>query len=167
MLGPALRMVVSLAIVLALMYVAARLLSRSRGISPVRPTSGTRTRRPARRSFGAAVTTSIPKQSRGRRPARRRARLELVARQPLGKTTSVAVVRVGDRTLLLGVTDSSVQLLSELDAALFQDSDVPADLAALATALPVESGDVAPPVQQPRSAVSVLDLLRERTVRRA
>lgn len=163
MLAPALRMVVSLAIVLALMYIAARLLSRSRGISPVRPNAAARTRRPARRSFASAITASIPKQSRGRRPARR-TRVELVARQPLGKTTSVAVVRVGERTLLLGVTDSSVQLLSELDAALFEDAEAPA--AASASEMPAAQG-AATVSSGARSAVSVLDLLRERTVRRA
>jgi len=152
MLGPALRMVVSLAIVLALMYIAARLLQRTRGGAPVRTSSG---------RF-AAVAASVKKTRSakpGRRPARRRTQLELLARQPLGKTASVAVVRVADRTLLLGVTDSAVQLLSELDAALVDDTEVATDLADVATPAVARTGS--------RTAVSVLDLLRERTVRRA
>jgi flagellar protein FliO/FliZ len=152
MLGPALRMVVSLAIVLALMYIAARLLQRTRGGAPIRPSSG---------RF-AALAASVKKTRTakpGRRPARRRTQVEVLARQPLGKTASVAVVRVADRTLLLGVTDSAVQLLSEIDAALLDDTEVAADIAEVATpgAARVSS----------RTTVSVLDLLRERTVRRA
>ena len=109
MLGPALRMVVSLAVVLALMYVAARLLARSKGMSPVR-----RAGKPARSGGGAlkaVLANAVRRMKRGRRTARRAVQLEVVACQPLGKTASHAVVRVGDRSLLLGVTDQAVQLL--------------------------------------------------------
>lgn len=154
MLGPALRMLVSLAIVLALMYVAARLLSRSRGVSPVRKVGG-RPGRPLRAS-----------KMRPRRPARRRADLEVIARQPLGKTTSIAVVRIGERNLLLGVTDSSVQLLSDLDASAFgavsEDAEMPAG--DVPTDLTVHAAAITSEVRMP---ASVLELLRERTVRRA
>lgn len=178
MLGPALRMVVSLGIVLALMYIAARLLNRTRG-------GGAAVRAPRRRVANRpSLMSALPKlkPSTGRRPARRRPRLEVIARQQLGKTASVAVVRVADRTLLLGVTDSAVQLLSEMDAALFDENAVAAELALVAegTALAddvVLADDAAPahPVAPSRAAtstrtvssVSVLDLLRERTVRRA
>ena len=152
MLGPALRMVVSLAIVLALMYIAARLLQRTRGGAPVRPKSG---------RF-AALASSVKKTKVGRRAARRRAQLDVVARQPLGKSASVAVVRVGDRTMLIGVTDASVQLLSEVDAALFDEAESATELAELAGATAA-----AAPALAARTTVSVMDLLRERTVRRA
>jgi len=174
MFGPALRMVVSLAIVLALMYVAARLLGRSRGIAPAK----TRKSRPVSRARAAgSLAAAMPRFARtgGRRSPRRRARLEVIARQPLGKTASVAVVRVADRTMLLGVTDSAVQLLSEIDAALFEDGEIPVDLEVLAS--PANTDELAARVSgaspadaassASRSAVSVLDLLRERTVRRA
>ncbi len=116
MLGPALRMVVSLAIVLALMYIAARLLQRIRGGAPARPAS-------RRFAAVAAVTSSMKKTKVGRRASRRRVQLDVIARQPLGKSASVAVVRVGDRTMLIGVTDANVQLLSEVDAALFDEAE--------------------------------------------
>jgi len=178
MLGPLLRMAVSLGIVLALMYVAARLLGRSRGIAPAR-SARPRAVRMSRRSLTSALVSSVPTPKRGRRPARRRARLEVIARQPLGKAASVAVVRVADRTLLLGVTDAAVQLLGEMDAAIFDDAGVPADLAELAGVAgradpaALESPAIAAPATGVSAAskmhpsVSVLDLLRERTVRRA
>ncbi len=158
MIGPALRMVVSLAIVLALMYIAARLLQRTRGGGAPRRTS---------RGF-ATLASSMKKNSLlanrkvGRRVARRRAQLDVVARQPLGKSASVAVVRVGDRTMLIGITDASVHLLSEVDAALFDETQTTSELAELA--VPTR-GDSSP--DRSRSTVSVMDLLRERTVRRA
>ncbi len=151
MLGPALRMLVSLAVVLALMYVAARLLARTRGAMPMRPT--------ARRAPGKAAAMVAPLKSRGsgRRSERTRPGLELLARQPLGKAASVAIVRVAGRSLLLGVTDSAVQLLTEIGA----DSLEPEPVAE-----PAEAAIRVAPSAVP-AAVSVLDLLRERTVRRA
>jgi flagellar protein FliO/FliZ len=185
MLGPALRMVVSLGIVLALMYVAARLLNRTRGGSAVRVP-----RRPALKHPGLA--SALPKlgHAGGRRNARRRPRLEVIARQPLGKAASVAVVRVADRTLLLGVTDSAVHLLSEMDAAAFDEQTMsgdgathtdeltaavgaPIDLVALADSMAKSAETTSELTPEPSararnvSSVSVLDLLRERTVRRA
>ena len=42
-------------------------------------------------------------------------RIEVLARQGLGRTSSVQLVRVAGRTLVLGVTDASVQVLGEAD----------------------------------------------------
>ena len=42
-------------------------------------------------------------------------RIEVLARQGLGRTSSVQLVRVAGRTLVLGVTESSVQVLGEAD----------------------------------------------------
>lgn len=191
MMGPALRMLVSLGIVLALMYVAAMLLKRTHAGSAIR-TGEPRVRR-ARQSknLTSAVSTlaasfvgaksdtaeteprPAPRRVRRPRAARRRNRLEVLARQPLGKTASVAVVRVAGRTLLIGVTDTAVQLLSEVDAAAFDEPDfateaAPADLAELR----IPEARIPGPQQSERTTtaaagVSVLDLLRERTVRRA
>lgn len=54
---------------------------------------------------------------RGRTTVKRGAKraIELVDRQPLGKTQSVAVVRVHDYTLVIGVTEHRVELLSLLE----------------------------------------------------
>lgn len=42
--------------------------------------------------------------------------VRLIGRQSLGRTSSVAVVAVGERMLVLGVTEAGVRLLAELDA---------------------------------------------------
>ena len=47
------------------------------------------------------------------------ATVRVLARQPLTRGSSVAVVRVGDRALVLGVTDAGVSLLADADPALF------------------------------------------------
>ena len=79
------RLLVSLAVVLALMAVAARF-ARRRGLG----------------SSGTSPST----------------RIEVLARQGLGRSSSVQLVRVAGRTLVLGVTDTSVQVLGEADALL-------------------------------------------------
>jgi flagellar protein FliO/FliZ len=76
------RLLVSLAVVFALMAVAARI-ARRRGLG----------------SSGTSATT----------------RIEVLARQGLGRSSSVQLVRVAGRTLVLGVTDASVQVLGEAD----------------------------------------------------
>ena len=76
------RLLVSLAVVFALMAVAARLARR--------------------RGLGSTGTTAAT-------------RIEVLARQGLGRNSSVQLVRVAGRTLVLGVTDASVQVLGEAD----------------------------------------------------
>jgi len=48
--------------------------------------------------------------------------VQVVQRQPLSRTSSVAVVTVGSRVLVLGTTEQQVQLLTELDP---DELDVP------------------------------------------
>jgi flagellar protein FliO/FliZ len=163
MLGPALRMVVSLAIVLALMYIAARLLQRTHGGGAPRSNS----RRFATLASSVKKNSLLANRKTGRRAARRRAHLDVVARQPLGKSASVAVVRVGDRTMLIGITEANVQLLSEVDAALFEETETTSELVELAAAPAAGEGSRDSSRVGSRNAVSVMDLLRERTVRRA
>ncbi|HET7327442.1 MAG TPA: flagellar biosynthetic protein FliO [Nocardioidaceae bacterium] len=43
--------------------------------------------------------------------------VQVVARQPLGRSTSLQVVSVGQRLLVIGVAESQVSLLTELDPA--------------------------------------------------
>lgn len=45
----------------------------------------------------------------------------VVARQQLSRGSSVAVVRVADRALVLGVSDAGVSLLADADATLFDE----------------------------------------------
>src|SRR5688500_20149311 len=76
------RLLVAMAVVLGLMYFAARAL-KNRGIA------GPRRGRP------------VP--------------IELLARQGLGRTASVALVRTSGKVLVLGVTEMNVSLLVEDD----------------------------------------------------
>ncbi len=70
-----------------------------------------------------------------------RAVVQVVARQPLARNASLAVVEVGGRVLVVGVSDSGVRLLTELDPA-----DLPetagADRAEASATVPRVSGSV-------------------------
>ncbi len=97
--------------------------------------------------------------------SRKRAQLEVVARQPLGKTTSIAVVNVAGTHLLVGVSDGSVRLLTELDAEAFAPAPVEAGSPDDATGRRLARGGGAHLRNAPTFA-SLLDLVRDRTVRR-
>lgn len=43
--------------------------------------------------------------------------VQVLHRQPLSRTTSVAVVTIGERVLVLGATDQTITVLTELDPA--------------------------------------------------
>ncbi|MFB9178881.1 flagellar biosynthetic protein FliO [Dactylosporangium sucinum] len=49
----------------------------------------------------------------------------MVARQQLSRGSSLAVVKVADRALVLGVTDNGVSLLADADAKLFPEPPPP------------------------------------------
>lgn len=78
-------------------------------------------------------------------------RIEVLARQGLSRNSSVQLVRVGGRTLVLGVTESSVAVLGEADPLLLE--------AELALA-PVEPERPVTPGWGP-----LLELLKDRTAR--
>jgi len=118
------RLIMSLAVVIGLMWVAANVL-RKRGFSGVA----------------------------GRR-AVRGPQVELLARRPLGRNASIAVVRVGERSLVVGVTDHQVTKLGEVE---FEDIDLNED----ATWTAPSGGN------SPASAwKTMLDQMRNRTARR-
>lgn len=128
--GQVLQVVVSLAVVLGLMWLAARVLKRT-GVA----------------RGGDAI--------------------ELLARQPLSRNSAVAVVRVADRALVLGVAEQGVTLVAETDLAAVQ--------AALATparerrrpALPTqERSRAAGSAVSPETWRTAVDVLRDRTARR-
>jgi flagellar protein FliO/FliZ len=95
-LGSLLRVVVSLGLVLALLWVAARYLARSR----------------AGRSSGVDV--------------------DVLARVPLAQKSSLAVVRLGEQALVLGITESRVELLTSGPVADVADLADMADVADVA-----------------------------------
>jgi flagellar protein FliO/FliZ len=118
------RLIMSLAVVIGLMWVAANVL-RKRGFSGVA----------------------------GRR-AVRGPQVELLARRPLGRNASITVVRVGDRTLVIGVTDHQVTKLGEVE---FEDIDLNEDATWTAP-----SGGASPA----SAWKTMLDQMRNRTARR-
>ena len=85
--------------------------------------------------------------------------VEVVARHSLGRHSSVAVVRTGDKTLVLGVTETSVSLLTQLD-----------ELAPVEDQVDIHGTDV--DIEAALNAASnpawtgLLSQVRERTVRR-
>ncbi len=79
------RLILSLAVVIGLMWVAANVLRK--------------------RGFSGSVG--------GRRP--RGPEVELIARRALGRNTSIVVVRIGDQSLVVGVTDHMVTKLGDVD----------------------------------------------------
>ncbi len=127
------RVVVSLGVVLAVMAAAAAVLRRS------------------------GVVGSAPAGRRGMR--RRSLPLEVIARHGLSRGSSLAVVRMGERALVLGVTEHQVTLLTEVDPA---ELDAPPD--------PDEhfAGPAGPGIGPGTLPWKVaLEQLRERTVRRS
>ena len=112
--------------------------------------------------------------------------IEVVARQRMGRASSVNVVRIADMVLVIGATEEQVTLLAEVDpdaveAALNerrpararaeereQDEDrVPAPAPALVVARSSSDGVLAGSVLDRNSWGSLVDELRERTVRRS
>jgi flagellar protein FliO/FliZ len=115
----------------------------------------------------------LARQAKGGRLARRVTPIpiEVLARQSLGKNSSVAVVHAAGRALIVGVTDSQVTLLGEGDPELLQP---PADTEDSATTITAAARTRSPwtaPGATGAAAFSpwtaMLDTLRERTVRKS
>jgi len=87
----------------------------------------------------------------GRQPRRmsRAGNVEMLARQALGRRSSVAVLRVGSKAFVVGVTDTNVSVLAEVD---------PQEVLG-----PVEASD---PKPRAITATQLMDQLRERTIRK-
>lgn len=125
--------------------------------------------------------------AKGLRSSQRRSRagvdVDVLTRQPLAQKSSLAVVRLGDRALVLGVTESRVELLHETALAdvLAPDQPAEADRAAsepqssarLPTTvggsvdrLPASRGPLAGSALSPQTWSRAVQVLREMTVRR-
>jgi flagellar protein FliO/FliZ len=83
--------------------------------------------------------------------------LAVLQRQQLSRGSSVAVVQVAGKALVLGVTDQHVSLLGETDLAAFEKDPCGAELRK-----PVTLETMAP---SHRTWASALDFLRDRTTR--
>lgn len=72
-----------------------------------------------------------------------RSMVRVVARQPLARTASLAVVEVGDRVLVVGVSENGVSLLTEMDPDELPAREIAPEIAP-ATAAVAEAGAVLP-----------------------
>ena len=92
--------------------------------------------------------------------------LSVLNRQHLTRGSSVAVVQVADRALILGVTDNQVSLLGETDLDAFGAEPQPAPQKQdVLPVLPEHTGRLDGSVLSPRTWSSTLDFLRDRTTR--
>ncbi|GAA0814334.1 flagellar biosynthetic protein FliO [Spirilliplanes yamanashiensis] len=96
--------------------------------------------------------------------------LSVVARQQLTRTASVAVVRVADRALIVGVTESQVSLLGETELEALEET-VPHpehrdSMLLSADATQPHQGPLAGSALSPRTWSAAVNALRERTARR-
>jgi flagellar biogenesis protein FliO len=104
------------------------------------------------------------------RSARRTCTIELLNRRAIGRSASVAAVRVGTKMYVLGVTDQRIEKLDECDAPEFDlEIDLPtefddADDTAVDSFEPVGASRGLT-ASRGRRRMSFLDSLRERTVR--
>jgi flagellar biogenesis protein FliO len=130
--GMMLRLFVSLAVVIALMMGVVAVLRR-RGLGGFSP-------------------------GRGRRNAAD-IQVEVLARKPLSKNASIAVVRAGSKSMVLGITESTVTMLSEseIDLAGMEEEA----LEGQGTGLPFDLSGSS------QTWKTMLDNLRDKTVRRA
>ncbi|MCF6508635.1 flagellar protein flio [Blastococcus sp. MG754426] len=105
--------------------------------------------------------------------------IQVVARQRLGRASTVNVVRVADVVLVIGATEEQVTLLAEVDgeavdAALAERSparkptgEAAGEIPAVPAARPAPDGVLAGSVLDRNSWGTLVDELRERTVRRS
>ncbi|MFC7528125.1 FliO/MopB family protein [Actinoplanes sp. GCM10030250] len=117
--------------------------------------------------WGLARVLRRPLGGRGTGP------LAILNRQQLTRGSSVAVIRVADRALVVGITDQTVSLLGEAELDAFEEEPVEhrdhlqVDAVTLPDWHPVGvGGRVDSSLFSPRNWTSALDLLRDRTTRR-
>ena len=96
----------------------------------------------------------------GVNPKKASARVEIVARQGIGRNTSVVVVKAAERALVLGVTETSISLLVDADVDVL---DLPEEENVDAPGMTRSAG----PLARPSAWKDTLEQLRERTVRRS
>jgi flagellar protein FliO/FliZ len=131
------------------------------------------------RAFVAAVLLFAARVAKKRGLGQGNGLIEVVARQRMGRTSTVNVVRIGDVVLVVGATEEQVTLLAEVDPevveeALLERRPAPragTDRSAAVAASPVlaartSSGALAGSVFDRNGWGTLVHQLRERTVRR-
>ena len=115
---------------------------------------------------------------KGRAGALQRAKvdhLEVLERKPLTKNSSIAIVRVAGETLTVGITDTSVTLLGQVELTdLPADAPDPSPVVAPTELTTMSSGPTPVAVERTPATIvagagagrrSFLDVLRDKTVR--
>ncbi len=157
-----------MAVVMAVMGLAARLVRRRQGAGPLLPA----------RPSSTTGRENRPGRARSRKP-RPAVPVEVLYRRPLSKGAAVSVVEATGRTFLLGVTEHSVTLLAELPGPNAAGATAMSEDRAVGTVHLADADEWHPtgrmPVGErgPAGAETsdnawklTLDSLRERTVRR-
>lgn len=113
----------------------------------------------------AKVARRVPGGNRGT------GTLSVLNRQQLARGAAVTVVQVGDRALILGVTDQQVSLLGETELADFDRHPHGHEHRDPVPLLPGDTvregnGRLDGSILSPRTWTSTLDFLRDRTTRR-
>jgi flagellar biogenesis protein FliO len=151
------RMVVSLAIVLGLMFGGYVIMRRRQGLGGSSAPRASRSRNTgsSRRSASSSSSSSSNKGANGSRRG-----LRVLGRLGVGRTSQVIAVQFAEKVFLVGACDATApQVLAEMDLAAWM--------------LHVEADDEATVVREaivpgaPGRPVSLLDSLREATARRA
>jgi flagellar biogenesis protein FliO len=149
------RMVVSLAIVLGLMFGGYVIMRRRQGLGG--PSSPKASRRP---SMGSSRRSASSGSNSGKGTNGSRRGLRVLGRLGVGRTSQVIAVQFAEKVFLVGACDATApQVLAEMDLAAWM--------------LHVEADDEATVVREaivpgaPGRPVSLLDSLREATARRA
>ena len=92
--------------------------------------------------------------------------IEVVARQRMGRASSVSVVRIADRVLVVGSTEEQVTLLAEVDGGVVEEAIAERRLATAQPAAAGSPGALAGSVFDRNGWTTFVSQLRERTVRR-
>ena len=117
-------------------------------------------------AFIAAVLWFAARVARKRGLGQGNGLIEVVARQRMGWASSVSVVRIADRVLVVGSTEEQVTLLAEVDGDVVEEAIAERRLATAQPAVTGSPGALAGSVFDRNGWTSFVSQLRERTVRR-
>jgi flagellar protein FliO/FliZ len=117
-------------------------------------------------AFVAAVLWFAARLAKKRGLGQGNGLIEVVARQRMGRASSVSVVRIADRVLVVGATEEQVTLLAEVDGEAVEEAMAERRSVPARTAPAPPGGVLAGSVFDRNGWTTFVQQLRERTVRR-
>jgi flagellar protein FliO/FliZ len=117
-------------------------------------------------AFVAAVLWFAARLAKKRGLGQGNGLIEVVARQRMGRASSVSVVRIADRVLVVGATEEQVTLLAEVDGEAVEEAMAERRSVPARTAPAPPDGVLAGSVFDRNGWTTFVQQLRERTVRR-